>query len=418
MGKGLLVGIRRTRPITLNRDQMIKYIPYILSFIYIFIATTSVGYLGTDFSDKDINNTGYTGYILLPISILLTGLLLRDWVTFKKIIIDNKILFMLIALFIISCFWSDNRWVALKMFIKFLGMVVSIITIMLYNKNNLWKFLTVYIVTACSISLILIALFPDIGLMVYDDGSFLPRGVFSHKNSLGIFGILGCLICFYNYLKTKNYYHLFISLICLFLLLASKSATAILALVASLCFYFAFKLIKNKIWVFVMLLTLLICFVLLLYSVPLPNLLEAVFNKLGKDSSLTGRDVIWPMLIKIGMQQPVFGFGYGSFFRGDETLWVSNLIGWKAFHAHNGFLQIFLETGLVGLSIVVVFLIDLILRMIKSKNYKLLFFLPTIFVYNFSEAGLFNIGFMPIFIVGLFLFTKVTINNMVLRELK
>ena len=40
---------------------------------------------------------------------------------------------------------------------------------------------------------------------------------------------------------------------------------------------------------------------------------ELVFRSFGKDSSMTGRTVLWGDGIKIGMEKPLLGHGYSAF---------------------------------------------------------------------------------------------------------
>lgn len=385
---------------------MLKKIPFILSFLYLFVATTSISILGID-SQKDVNSVSSIGYLMLLVNAFLICNLITKWSKLKQIIIRNKILFILLFLFIVSCLWSDNRWVALKNFVKFLGIVVSFMIIMLNDRQNFWRVLLIYIIVTCFVSLFLIVLLPEYGIMVYE-GSLLPKGIFSHKNGLGIFGALSCLICLYNYKFEKKKRHVFLFFICFVLLLLSKSATSLIGFFLSLIFYFFIKTVKNKLWLLMIIISLFISLGIINSCFEITNLFDFIFSHLGKDSSFTGRDALWAILIKIGMQQPVFGFGYGSFFRGDETQWVSNLIGWAAPTAHNGFLQIFLEMGFVGLAITLVFIIDMIKQTISSKNVLLLIFIPLVLIFNFSEAGLFNQNFMSVFIVGFYMFLKGT----------
>jgi O-antigen ligase len=72
---------------------------------------------------------------------------------------------------------------------------------------------------------------------------------------------------------------------------------------------------------------------------------------LGKDATLTGRTFIWMFSALSGLQHPILGAGYGAFwFQGNPTTFVfSRITGFATPHAHNGFLDLWLELGLTGL---------------------------------------------------------------------
>jgi exopolysaccharide production protein ExoQ len=75
---------------------------------------------------------------------------------------------------------------------------------------------------------------------------------------------------------------------------------------------------------------------------------------LNRDPTLTGRTEIWESIIPAIMQHPILGYGYQAFWRGYQgasaNIALSN--GWAVSSAHNSFLQIGLDLGLVGMALV------------------------------------------------------------------
>lgn len=77
--------------------------------------------------------------------------------------------------------------------------------------------------------------------------------------------------------------------------------------------------------------------------------LMAIFDDPG---SLTGRVQIWPVLFRYASDHPLLGSGYGSFWAigsaspvyEDGAEWLTTIA-----HAHNGYLDLLVQTGLVGL---------------------------------------------------------------------
>jgi exopolysaccharide production protein ExoQ len=77
----------------------------------------------------------------------------------------------------------------------------------------------------------------------------------------------------------------------------------------------------------------------------------------GRSANLSDRTHIWEVLLSVPIN-PLLGTGYQSFWLGDRVQWVwARLDGDNVLEAHNGYLQIYLELGLIGLFLVCTFLI-------------------------------------------------------------
>jgi O-antigen ligase len=78
-----------------------------------------------------------------------------------------------------------------------------------------------------------------------------------------------------------------------------------------------------------------------------------VFASLGKDSTLTGRTDLWPLVIDMILKHPWIGYGYGGFWQGfngeSAYIWLNS--GWNPIHPHNGYLAICLDLGILGLGL-------------------------------------------------------------------
>ncbi|HEY0035861.1 MAG TPA: O-antigen ligase family protein, partial [Longimicrobium sp.] len=81
---------------------------------------------------------------------------------------------------------------------------------------------------------------------------------------------------------------------------------------------------------------------------------DQILTGMGKDPTLTGRTDIWDALITSIGQQPLLGYGYNGYWLGKEGPAAETLaaIGWETPSAHNGFLEVCLQLGLVGMGIV------------------------------------------------------------------
>jgi exopolysaccharide production protein ExoQ len=79
--------------------------------------------------------------------------------------------------------------------------------------------------------------------------------------------------------------------------------------------------------------------------------LPALLQMLGRDATLSGRTQIWKQVWRFILVRPALGWGYAAFWRGieGEAFHVVAAVRFVVFHAHNGFLEIWLELGLLGL---------------------------------------------------------------------
>ena len=77
----------------------------------------------------------------------------------------------------------------------------------------------------------------------------------------------------------------------------------------------------------------------------------ALTQLLGRDATLTGRTAIWRQVWLSIEQRPLLGHGFAAFWRGaSPPSWnVVVALRFVLFHAHNGFLEIWLELGAGGL---------------------------------------------------------------------
>ena len=80
---------------------------------------------------------------------------------------------------------------------------------------------------------------------------------------------------------------------------------------------------------------------------------EFVFGLLGRDATLTGRTDIWMALADNIEQKPWLGYGYGAFWAPDSAPgnWVREALQWDAPTAHNGWFEVTIALGFVGLTL-------------------------------------------------------------------
>lgn len=124
---------------------------------------------------------------------------------------------------------------------------------------------------------------------------------------------------------------------------------------------------------------------------------ETIVGALGRDATLTGRTDIWQVVLeKIG-ERPWLGYGYSGFWIGKEggaaEVWART--NWEAPHSHNGFLDLCLDLGILGvLAFMVSFLTGYSRALTRVRLTKTeegiwpLIYLSFMLLYNLSESGI------------------------------
>lgn len=147
-----------------------------------------------------------------------------------------------------------------------------------------------------------------------------------------------------------------------------------------------------------------------------------LFNLFGRNSTLTGRTQLWASVWGAIMHHPLLGYGYDTFWAGmGEALDVRIGAGWMAQRSDNGFLDLGLSLGILGLCL---FFCVFAWGFWKAMNYArseaqpfglwpvtyLAFFL----LHNMSESTLLTRGSFPD-LVFIMIVTSLALNS---RHLK
>jgi len=84
-----------------------------------------------------------------------------------------------------------------------------------------------------------------------------------------------------------------------------------------------------------------------------PTLVETM----GRDTTFSGRTEIWSLLVSI-VQHPLLGAGYETFLVGPRLVELVHIFGYDFQEAHNGYLEVYLNLGWIGVSLFAFVMID------------------------------------------------------------
>jgi O-antigen ligase len=186
------------------------------------------------------------------------------------------------------------------------------------------------------------------------------RGVFTHKNHLGAVSLLAGItflqLTITGRLRQRLLYLPLLALSALILVLSGSRASQVVA-ITLIATGPGVLLVRSKRprrrRLGVLLAAALVLAVALFAVANRSELLEMA----GRDSSMTGRTVLWGGVVSQALQRPWLGYGYGAFWASDVGLqWTALSVSWDADSAHNSFLEIFLGLGAPGVVALLVFL--------------------------------------------------------------
>jgi O-antigen ligase len=148
-------------------------------------------------------------------------------------------------------------------------------------------------------------------------------------------------------------------LLCLAELAATRSATALLTLlVCAVAMVVAFAANRRRALPLVAAIVVLVGAFVAGAALATDGTQNPVFALLGRNATLTGRLEIWTHVVQAIAAHPLVGYGYDVFWQpgGSFLQFNPGTAGWRPFHAHDGYLELALDLGLVGLAIMLVVL--------------------------------------------------------------
>jgi O-antigen ligase len=337
---------------------------------------------------------------LLAIGIVI---LAGRWRQVGKLLLDNKLLLLFFFYCAISVFWSDYTFVAFKRWIKSLGDLVFVLIVFteLQPAVAVRRLLLRASFVLVPLSVLFIKYYGDLGRM-YHPWTFLPAytGVTENKNELGmlclIFG-LGSVWCLFGLIQSRTHTHrarrilahcvLLAMVFWLFWMANSVTASACFSLAAAVMVATSFRVVARRPAVVLMLVAgvIGIAFYALFLS-------SGMVESLGRDPTLTGRTVIWDVVLSV-RGNALVGTGFESFWMGRRLhrVWELTMTGLQ--EAHNGYLELYLNLGWIGVILLAGLIVNGYRNVIAAfrrdpalANLNLAFFVVAI-IYNFTEAG-------------------------------
>ncbi|WP_036485578.1 O-antigen ligase [Myxosarcina sp. GI1] len=306
---------------------------------------------GFKVNDADLALNAQICLLIYLVSFVLLSL---RWKRVIYYIAKNQIILLLVAIICLSYFWSVSPSETFKTVIYALG--TTAFGLYLATRYSLEEQFNIFAYTF-GLMTILSGLFavalPQYGIMGgIHEGAL--RGVFTHKNQFGAIMVLGAVVFLLKAFKNEKmswlYWLLLAFLIALVVLSNSTTSLGTLGVMLMLCLIYRIFRWRYEILISAILAATVFGFAALLFFAGFIES-DSFFIALGKDATLSGRTYIWKYVWDEIQLRPWLGYGLAAFWNGLEgpSAYVQLAMTVEVIYAHNGFLDLCLSIGFVGL---------------------------------------------------------------------
>lgn len=345
--------VKRTR---ITSFYVVAHVTFFLYLFFLFYGTslpfqekiTDVDEISTS---NIVNQVVYTFLFLAALYSIIP-----KWNFIISLIRKEKLFFIFVLWCSLTMAWSQFPFITFKRLFQYFTSYFVFLSILSHigSPNQTFKYFKVLLSFYVVVSLASIFTVPA---AIDDYGSW--RGLASSKNHLGQMSLISIL--FFSHfvgnstLKLKIFYGILL-VMALILFIGSSSFTSLLTLLLIIGLvagqYFD-KLFENaRIGRTVSTITsLFIVSMIALILFLAPGLMAGVVGGAGKDLTLTGRTELWHDVFQYAKRHLILGCGFQGFWVLD-SMQIQNLYQtyiWLPIQAHNGYLDIINETGLIGL---------------------------------------------------------------------
>jgi O-antigen ligase len=364
-------------------------------------------YASLDSADQVMDGSPLDRLVFSLLLVVAFPILAQRWAYVRALLSENGAILLFFFVGAMSLLWSDYPGVALKRLVKAFGDFLMVL-IILTERNRLCaikRLLNRLGYLLIPLSVLLTKYYPHIG-MAYNEWTGTPfyTGVTMNKNTLGVICLclgLGAIWRLIDLYKNKGNGRirrmaanglLLAMVLRLFQLMDSMTSLSCFLMASMLLWVASFRaVVRRPILVHLMIAVMLAGSFSVLFLNVSPGTLQAI----GRNPTLTERTYLWKQLLD-HVDNPWVGTGFESFWLGSRLDEIWRLNPWLPNQAHNGYLEIYLNLGWLG----VVLLLAVILagywtvqyawrHADQAGNLRLSLFFVGL-VYNFTEAAFFR----------------------------
>ncbi|MFM7423532.1 MAG: O-antigen ligase family protein [Elainella sp.] len=333
-------------------------IPWVAGLEVVLVLVLLLYFTEVDLDLRLIGIANFASYGLVGILLLLN---LKSWKRLLYVATCDLPLLLLIGLALASFFWSaapDFTADEVKALLR--ASVVGVYLAFRFTPKQQMQLFVWTVGISALLSTAFALAMPAYGIHLSGEHAGLWKGIYTHKQYLGrlmTVGLVPFLLCGLEQPKHRVFYFSGAALV-LALIVLSGSRTSLSLLTVSLLLLPLYQMVRQAYRTRAMLLSLSIVLVGALIMLVTANIETIIVDVMGKSLDLNSRGPIWTYAIEKGLERPWLGYGYAGFWTSSEAdmiynnTWAGGIMReGSRFHAHNGFIDTFLQIGLVGLVI-------------------------------------------------------------------
>ncbi|HXK95412.1 MAG TPA: hypothetical protein PKV38_17185 [bacterium] len=318
--------------------------------------------INTDPLELEMLNEGSTLLRDILSALIFFGLvvLFQRGVSLRSLFRNNPWVILLFLYMAASVVWSAYPGVSFKRWIKTFGTLVMALLVLTEDnpKEAMRVILHRFAYLTLPLSVVLIYAVPSLGWRSLPGGGVEMIGITQGKNSLGILAMIAAIYFTWEIWSAWRAGEVrksdgLILGVAVYTLLISNSVTALFSYAAFVVMLTLLSLSATNLnkklfftaYAAVMAVALLNLFQELFLR---GSAISMLFEYLGRDLTFTGRWDLWHYILRIAGYFLVLGYGYGSFWIAGPHIYYAHE-QWHANEAHNGYLDVYLELGAVGL---------------------------------------------------------------------
>jgi exopolysaccharide production protein ExoQ len=321
----------------------------------------------------------------------------------KQVLRGNWAVLLYFGYCCISITWSDYPFVAWKRWIKLVGDLVMVLLVLTdaNPKTAFRRFLSWPTFLLIPLSVLFIKYYPSLGRS-YARWTFEPIivGITYNKNLLGVICLiwgLGLVWVFREELRLRTLTSqsllinsaLLVMMVWLLKMAHSATSLSCFAMGVVLIIWTSIPIVARRPTLTHLAAGAMTC---TSFAVLFAGMGTEALDALGKDPTLTGRTELWGRLFKM-TDNPILGTGFESFWLGPrlEALW--KIYWWKPNQAHNGYIEVFINLGWIGVALLALMIFVAYRRAIlavqrgESDGSLRLAYVVIAVIYNFTEAS-------------------------------
>lgn len=268
----------------------------------------------------------------------------------------------IVLLAVCSAYWADEPSVSIRRSIALAGTsIFGLALAQSLDRRQIISLLNLFALLFFAVSVVLAVVLPDFSFHDVGFATFAGalRGPFNHKNDMGtVIGFLLTIVVVSGSRCMSKSVWLSTVAVGSVLLLATLSMGSVISVIAGIGgAYIIAKIAINPSYPYRVLFWLVVFFTAAFLGFFWNDLFEFVLGALGRDATLSDRTLVWNLVIISGQDKWLLGSGYGVAWLGGAADTVKSGLYASINNAHNGFLEIWLQLGVVGVALVALLLI-------------------------------------------------------------